>query len=293
MNIDDLNTTQSPKGSEDLKFFQNADIPFDESKEEIWDKISTQIENAVIHKPKTSFLSALWLKLVTAFIVVIITGGFLFIQFYSIEIKADRGARESHVFPDGSTVDLNADSRVIYNPYTWSSQRNVTLTGEAFFDVKEGSPFKVVSDNGVTKVLGTRFNINTRDDGYKVYCEEGAVSVFSVISQKDLRISAGEMAVYEVTGVGVIEKNMGNEVLSWKSNKFNFNKVPLDKVLTNLEIQYDITISKEINDISNYSYTGRFNKTKSPETALDIICQSFNLTFTKLNSRNYKVTAER
>lgn len=290
MNIDDLNTEQNQNGPKDLKFFQNADIPFDESKEEIWDKISSQIENVVVSKPKTSFLSTLWLKFLATFVMLVIVGCVLCIQFYSIEIIADRGVRKSHIFPDGSMVELNVDSRISYKPYVWDDQRDVELSGEAFFDVKKGSPFTVISDNGITKVLGTRFNVNTRDNGYQVYCEEGSVNVFSVISQKDLTISAGELAmVYDVTGVGVVEKNMGNEVLSWKSNKFNFNKVPLEKVLAHLEIQYDITISTDVKNISSYSYTGRFNKTKSPETALNIICQSFNLNFTRMDSANYKV----
>ena len=163
MNIDNLNTTQNQGNPKDYKFFKNADIPFDESKEEIWDKMSNKLEDIIIEKPKATLLSALWFKLMAAFVVVIGIGFIAFTQFYTTVIVAEKGVHVNHVFPDGSKVELNAASSITYQPYRWSTLREVQLTGEAFFSVKKGKPFIVVSENGTTEVLGTRFNINTRD----------------------------------------------------------------------------------------------------------------------------------
>jgi ferric-dicitrate binding protein FerR (iron transport regulator) len=151
-------------------------------------------------------------------------------------------------------------------------------------------PFTVISKNGTTEVLGTRFNVNTRGNTYKVFCEEGKVKVSSVLTKSDFTIKPGEMAVlYNATGMWRIETNVVDEALSWKSNKFNFNAVPLKKVFEYLEIQYDVKIFGDIGDFSDYIYTGRFNKTKLIEPTLEVICQSFNLNFTQLNSREYKI----
>jgi hypothetical protein len=136
MNIDNLNTTQNSGNPEDLNFFKNADIPFDESKEEVWDKISNKLENIIIDKPRDTFLSTLWFKLMAVFIAIMGIGFIAFAQFYTTVIVAQRGAHIYHVFPDGSTVELNAASTILYKPYRWSVFREVELTGEAFFGVK-------------------------------------------------------------------------------------------------------------------------------------------------------------
>jgi len=82
------------------------------------------------------------------------------------EIIAERGSKTRTILPDGSTVWLNAGSRIRYEPGFSGPLREVTLQGEAFFDVvkQPGRPFIVHAGDLHIKVLGTAFNVKSYDD---------------------------------------------------------------------------------------------------------------------------------
>jgi len=84
--------------------------------------------------------------------------------------------------PDGSTVELNANSELTLNK-DWKSgvDREVHLTGEAFFKVKKmpttGAKFSVICKGIIIEVVGTSFNVFSRDEETEVYLEEGQVKL--------------------------------------------------------------------------------------------------------------------
>lgn len=82
------------------------------------------------------------------------------------EIVAERGSKTRTILPDGSTVWLNAGSRIRYEPGFSGPQREVTLEGEAFFDVVKQSsrPFIVHAGDLTIKVLGTAFNVKSYEE---------------------------------------------------------------------------------------------------------------------------------
>lgn len=82
------------------------------------------------------------------------------------EIIAERGSKTRTILPDGSTVWLNAGSRIRYEPGFNGPQREVTLQGEAFFDVVQqpSRPFIVHAGDLNIKVLGTAFNVKSYDE---------------------------------------------------------------------------------------------------------------------------------
>jgi Fe2+-dicitrate sensor, membrane component len=91
------------------------------------------------------------------------------------EIVAPRGSKTRTILPDGSTVWLNAGSRIVYTDFSGPS-REVTLEGEAFFDVMhavnrstgEKLPFIVHAGNIDIKVLGTAFNVKSYPDDHTI-----------------------------------------------------------------------------------------------------------------------------
>ena len=87
---------------------------------------------------------------------------------YTVTEIAKRGSHLAVTLPDGSKVNLNADSRLTYKPYQWIISRNVELEGEAFFEVKQGKRFSVKSNQNKVNVLGTSFNIFSRPGNYRV-----------------------------------------------------------------------------------------------------------------------------
>ena len=72
-----------------------------------------------------------------------------------VEIKAPAWTRAQFSLPDGTTGWLNSNSSVKYNG-NFNTDRQVTLTGEAFFDVFKDKkrPFIVNTDEVIVKVLG-------------------------------------------------------------------------------------------------------------------------------------------
>jgi ferric-dicitrate binding protein FerR (iron transport regulator) len=77
-------------------------------------------------------------------------------------VATKMGSKTSMTLPDGSTVWLNAGSKISYGKDFGKASRSVRLSGEAFFDVIDDSkcPFIVNTANFDIKVLGTAFNVN-------------------------------------------------------------------------------------------------------------------------------------
>lgn len=76
------------------------------------------------------------------------------------EVSSPFGSKTKLVLPDSTVVWLNAGSRLTYNEHFGITNRNTTLIGEAFFDVKKSSvPFTIRANNIQIKVLGTAFNV--------------------------------------------------------------------------------------------------------------------------------------
>ena len=82
------------------------------------------------------------------------------------EIVAERGSKTRTILPDGSTVWLNAGSRIRYDAGFNGPTREVSLQGEAFFDVAQhpSRPFIVHAGDLTIRVLGTAFNVKSYDE---------------------------------------------------------------------------------------------------------------------------------
>lgn len=103
--------------------------------------------------------------------------------------------------PDGSTVELNANSSISFQE-SWENdeKRIVWLTGEAFFHVTKkqetGQKFCVLTDDLTVEVLGTSFNVNTHHEETKVFLEEGQVKLNFDESKEEILMAPGELVTY-------------------------------------------------------------------------------------------------
>ena len=81
------------------------------------------------------------------------------------EVSSPFGSKTKLVLPDSTVVWLNAGSKLTYNEHFGTTNRNTTLVGEAFFDVKKSSiPFIIRANTIQIKVLGTAFNVKAYPD---------------------------------------------------------------------------------------------------------------------------------
>jgi len=147
------------------------------------DKISRILQKAAVHPADNTMPASVihikkWRKLywAAAIITVVALGSWLFAVWNknqqalaANEIIAPEGSKTRTILPDGSTVWLNAGSRIKYAGFD-GPVREVTLEGEAFFDVmhletaKGTKPFIVHAGNIDIKVLGTAFNVKSYPD---------------------------------------------------------------------------------------------------------------------------------
>jgi ferric-dicitrate binding protein FerR (iron transport regulator) len=187
-----------------------------------------------------------------------------------------RGSHLSVTLPDGSTVNLNAESKLTYKPYLYFVSRDVTLTGEACFEVKPaGSRFVVKSGANQVKVLGTGFNVFVRDERYSVTCLTGKVEVSA--NNEQTILTPNMQAVLQNGKLEVTDNADAEQAVGWTQNKFVFIGVPLKDAIKEIERQYDIQVTTASN--LDYLYSGNFTKPKEPEEALQIIGNPFDVTF--------------
>ncbi|MEJ7588231.1 MAG: FecR family protein [Ferruginibacter sp.] len=149
---------------------------------------------------------------------------------------------------DGTMVWLNSESSLRYPAAFSGNERNVTISGEAYFEVTHNPsiPFIVKSEGMEIKVLGTHFNINTyKDDrvNNKVTLLEGSVRVS--IKDRENLLKPGQQAqvnddIKLISGVNM------EEVMAWKNGLFQFGeKADLSIIMKKIERWYDVTVDYE------------------------------------------------
>jgi transmembrane sensor len=203
----------------------------------------------------------------------------LFMNDSVVEKQAQFAETSTIQLPDFSSVILNADSKIKYNEDKWQFQRKLHLRGEAYFKVAKGKNFDVITDNGVVTVVGTEFNVKSRENYFEVICYEGIVKVISDTISRQL--IAGD--TYRIFNDRFSEGKSTDISPQWTKDRSNFKAVPLSEVLNELERQYNVSVSlKDAN--SARLFTGGFSH-DNLENALSAITQPMNLNF-EISSSN-------
>jgi ferric-dicitrate binding protein FerR (iron transport regulator) len=129
-----------------------------------------------------------------------------------------------------------------YNKEIWGTSRTLNLKGEAFFEVKKGSKFTVNTPKGLVTVLGTKFNVRSRNDVLDVTCQSGRVMVLDKVGNVLGELIANDALRF--TETNDIEKwNVSpSEKPGWVNGIFTFKNVSLAVVLEEVERQYDVKI---------------------------------------------------
>ncbi|MFG6685334.1 FecR family protein [Mariniflexile sp. HNIBRBA6329] len=160
------------------------------------------------------------------------------------------------VLPDDSKVQLNANSQLDFKSRNWDNNRVLNLNGEAFFDVEKGAKFKVLTQQGIVEVLGTEFNVISRNDYFEVQCLEGKVRVESLTANKEAILLPGKAIrilnkTAEEWGFILIDEP------NWVLGESTFMNTPISQVLLSIENQYNIHFDTSNIDLSK-RFTGGF-----------------------------------
>lgn len=273
---------QSPL--DDLRFLR---APASISKQEAWLRLVDRISNSEA-APQISLIQRLPLRyLSVAATIAIIVVSYYFIAISGWKtISTENGQMASVYLPDSSIVYLNSGTTIRFNTNSWNDRRQVKLEGEAFFKVKAGSKFSVVTSKSITSVLGTSFNVYARGPEVRVSCITGKVLVTSKYSgDSKLLLPGYKTRVADNVHVELKKTNVQLEA-KWVDGKFYFQQEDLQQVLDELERQYNIKILYKSSE--SRTYTGYFTN-KDLQGALDLICIPMQLKYRKINANTIEV----
>lgn len=194
--------------------------------------------------------------------------------------------------PDGSVVTLAPESRISYaNSFDSAATRDVYLSGEAFFSVvkNQHQPFRVFSNEIITKVLGTSFSVKSfeKDSTIQIIVKTGKVSVYTQAGKNrashddknklgGILLTANQQLVYAkipqtfqkviAESPSIIEPTMINPNMA-------YDDVPLHEVFQQLSAAYGINIIYDTELLKNCTVTADI-RNESFYHQLDLVCEA-------------------
>ncbi|GAA0525443.1 FecR family protein [Chitinophaga japonensis] len=189
---------------------------------------------------------------------------------------------------DGTKVWLSPASTLQYPQRFTGPAREVSLSGEAFFEVAPGAehPFIIHSGAVDTRVLGTSFTIQAYaaqpDIGVTVVTGKVAVSTAQAGSQPAVTLSPQQQVVFsKATGrLRKTDKVDTRPLLLRRAGILKYNRAPLQEVVAELGCYYNVSIIIE-GPTDNCFYFGEFNTNRELEKALRQLCLTLNATLVK------------
>ncbi len=188
-----------------------------------------------------------------------------------IEKISPAGQKSKIFLPDGSSVWLNADSKIQYASDFNEKYRTVWLMGEAYFDVKsdQGKPFQVKSGNVAIKAFGTSFNVNTfiGNQEIEVVLDQGDLIIENLFSSLipgmplRARLNPGERAVYSLKNSEFTVNQVNNtfDYTCWKNGILSFHNDDFETAINKLERWYGVNFTWSEQPGEEWTFSGEFN----------------------------------
>ncbi|MGZ3912551.1 MAG: FecR family protein [Flavisolibacter sp.] len=197
------------------------------------------------------------------------------------EVSTRYGSKTRLVLPDSTVVWLNAGSKLTYNDHFGVSNRNTTLTGEAYFDVKKSTiPFTISSNGLHIRVLGTAFNVKSypNEKATETSLIRGRVEVTHdkrpgeifilkpneklVIANEpgEEKVSTGREKLEPKVLLGNLTHTLDNKIMetSWVENKLVFQDESFEEVARKMERWYNVRIEIRDEKLARSHLSGTF-----------------------------------
>ncbi len=242
---------------------------------------------SVVPSPKRSKIRTFFLRSAAAVLIVGLTSFFL-LKFFSLSpevMLVESGKHRKEVkLPDGSIVVLNVNSSLRYPSSFAKDRREVTFTGEGYFDVQSDSlhPFVVSTPHIKVRVLGTAFNLKAYDEDHSVEASliHGKIEmlktegdeVISILrpnekfvmkkpssNDKESALTNLEIAIKPIEFIKENEQETPAD-LAWKDGKFAFVSMPLQEIAREMSRRFNVDIVIENKEIADSRYSATFEK---------------------------------
>lgn len=260
-----------------------------------WDKLHSRlIENGLITEiplVRTSFVKTSFFRIAAIVILLMGIGSVLLymnnkgvLSRKTIVATADNQKNLQVTLRDGSNIFLNRNTRLSYRENFGRHVRNVTLSGEAFFEITrdENLPFTVDAGKARIRVLGTSFNVitNNSDSAVEVFVKSGQVMVSGNETNNNLVVDPGYIGTVSPARS---EKSINTDpnYLSWNTGLLVYDGQTLDIVFRDLKKVYNMDIMADDPSILENTWKTDPIDNQSQETIIRLICISFNLSYSK------------
>lgn len=207
-------------------------------------------------------------------------------------VEAPMGTHSKISLPDGTSVWLNAGSKISYDADFNTSNRNVFLVGEACFDVvrNEDLPLVVSASDCRFKVLGTKFDISAYEDDkcVRVALIEGSLQVNSPV-EEDV------MAKGEVVSVssesGAINKSTGDvaQYISWTEGNIRYSSIPVPELMRRLSREFNVDIVLQVESVSSRNMRVAFSRDDSIDDIMKAVGEILQTSVLKVGRSYYIV----
>jgi transmembrane sensor len=188
-------------------------------------------------------------------------------------LTTPRGGQYKLTLPDGSMVWLNAASSLQFPAHFTGGSREVTLNGEAYFEVAKNAkmPFRVKLNRMEVEVLGTHFNIMAyNDEPYiKTTLLEGSVRLTHAGNVQMLK-PGQEGLLSGLANQFIVRSANIEQAMAWKNGQFIFANENMQSISRKLSRWYDIRVSDNRKD-QGLTYTGAISKYKNVSDVLKML----------------------
>lgn len=190
--------------------------------------------------------------------------------------------------PDGSTVWLNSNSELDFPSSFSGGTREVTLKGEAFFDIKHDPlrPFIIHTGKVKTTVLGTAFNIRAlpNESSVVVTVTRGKVRVGD--DKNATELTANQQVSVNLVGRPLKQQNAeGDRVASWTREDLIMDNITFAEAVSIIKDRYNVDVEFQNNRLQGCRFTSTFLKGASLEQMLTAICIVNRASFTLINNK--------
>lgn len=232
---------------------------------------------------RTGGFSSMWKVAASIAVVVGVALAAFFIMGSGDTVWTSQDTKLAVTLPDGSTVHLNHHSEIIVPANFNEDERNIILTGEAFFDVTPDKqrPFIIECQDSKTTVLGTSFNIRELDKAVQIDVVTGKVNFAKGANSIDL--IKGERAFTDEDGVAKSTYNLVDASL-YKKRKMQFDDQKLSEVFPLMEQYFGVIIETKNDNIRNCDFHGVFTAPELIEMC-DVIEEA--------TGNNYKIVGQK
>lgn len=216
---------------------------------------------------------------------------YLYMQPASLQTVATLAEARNITLPDGSRVVLNRYSSLSYPKRFETDNREVQLTGEAYFEVSKDKqhPFIVQTEYINVQVLGTRFNVDAyrNNPEIKTTLLTGSVAVSNKSNSARMILKPNEIAIYNKVGNKLTRQltERAKDEISWRDGEFIFDNLPLEDIARELSNSFDTPIHIADTTLRNYRISARFRNGEDLNTILSVLHDAGYFDYSQTNKQ--------